>query len=111
MPANPSASLEKPVLQSTCPQTEAIFRRTDNGYARIYFLKSSMGAAIIDTFFQNGYFKIDHAFDLPLPIVHQLQLLEQRIQPGLYKVREYKFFFIIDLEPSKKSHGSFYAKD
>lgn len=111
MPANPSASLENSVLQASCPQTEAIFRRTGNGYARIYFLKSSMSAFIIDTFFQHGHFKIDHAFDLPVSIVNHLQLLEPSIQPGLYKAREYKNFYIIDFEPSKKSRGSSYAQD
>lgn len=100
MPAKPSASLESTLLQTSCPQTEAVFRRTRNGYARIYFLKSSISAAIIDTFFQDGYFRIDHAFDLPATMVHHLQLSEPSILPGCYKVRAYKKFFIIDFEPS-----------
>jgi len=111
MPANPSTSLGDSVLQTNCPQTEAIFRRTGNGYARIYFLKSSMSDFVIDTFFQHGHFRIDYAFDLPAVMVNHLQLLEPSIQPGLYKAREYKFFFIIDFEPSKKSRGSSYAQD
>ena len=111
MPANPIASLENSALQANCPQTEAIFRRTSNGYARIYFLKSSMSTAIIDTFFQDGHFRIDHAFDLPAAMVNHLQLLESSILPGLYKAREYKNFYIIDFEPYKKSRGSSYAQD
>ncbi len=111
MPSNPSAPLQNSGLQANCPHTEAIFRRTGSGYARIYFLKSSMSDFIADTFFQHGHFRIDHAFDLPVSIVNQLQLLEPSIQPGLYKAREYKNFYIIDFEPSKRSRGSSYAQD
>lgn len=106
MLANPSSAVRKPALQTNCPQTEAVFRRTNNGYARIYFLKSSMSTTMIESFFKDGHFRIDHAFDLPTDIVLRLQLKESRLFPGLYKVWEYKDYFIIDFEPSQKSRGA-----
>ena len=94
-----------------CPHTEALFRRTSNGYARIYFMKNSMNADVIAAFFQHGHFRIDHAFDIPQSIVQNLQLKDRRVLPGLYKMRAYKDFFIIDLEPMQKSHAITYALD
>ena len=111
MLASPTSSVLNTVVPANCPQTEAVFRRTNNGYARIYFLKSSMSAAITDSFFKDGHFRIDHAFDLPLSIVHQCQLKDSRVYPGLYKVLEYKDFFIIDFEPLQKFHGTAYTPD
>ena len=95
----------------TCPHTEAVFRRTNNGYARIYFMKNAMNADVITAFFQHGHFRIDHAFELPMSIVQSLQLKDRRVPPGLYRMRAYKDFFIIDLEPITKSHGTAYALD
>ena len=111
MQASPTSAVRKSVLQSNCPQTEAVFRRTDNGYARIYFLKRSMSTTIIDSFFKDGHFRIDQTFDLPSNIVLRLQLKESKLYPGLYKVIEYKDYFIIDFEPSQKSRGTTYAQD
>lgn len=112
MHVNPSpSSVSNPVLNKSCPQTEAVFRRTSNGYARIYFLKSLMNAEMISAFFRHGHFRVDHAFDLPISIVQRLQLKEQRVPPGLYKLREYEDFFIIDFDPKRRSIGNSYAID
>lgn len=111
MPVSPTSSLKDSALPTACPQTEAVFRRTSNGYARLYFLKNSMSASVVEAFFMDAYFRVDHAFDFPPEIVHDLQLVTSSVQPGLYKMREYKEFFIIDFEPLKKSRGSSYAQD
>ncbi len=99
MPTNPSPSVSRTHLKTSCPQTEAVFRRTENGYARVYFLKSSIKASIVDTFFQNGIFRVEQAFDLPWAIVQSLDLKKNRIDSGLYKVRDFKNFYIIDFDP------------
>lgn len=103
---NPASINALTSKRSSCPHTEAVFRRTTNGYARICFMKNSMNAEVIAAFFQHGHFRIDHAFELPMSIVHHLELKERQVSAGLYKLRTYKDFFIIDLDPSMKSQGS-----
>lgn len=106
-----AASVHPAALKKKCPQTEAVFRRTSNGYARIYFMKNLLDADIITTFFQHEHFRIDQAIDLPISIVKNLDLKDCRVSPGLYKIRAYKDFFIIDLDPLSKVHGIMHAQD
>lgn len=106
-----AASVHPASLKKKCPQTQAVFRRTSNGYARIYFMKNSLDADIITTFFQHEHFRIDHAIDLPISIVNNLDLKDCRVSPGLYKIRAYKDFFIIDLDPLGKVHGIMHTQD
>jgi hypothetical protein len=111
MSVSSAASVHYSTSSKKCPHTEAVFRRTSNGYARIYFMKNSMNAEVIAAFFQHGHFRIDHAFEIPESIVQNLQLSEHRVGPGLYRMRAYKDFYIIDLDPSGKSHGTAYMLD
>lgn len=108
MHSNPASDSADPGnLKKPCPRTEVVFRRTQNGYARIYFMKSSMSADVVANFFQHDYFKIDNAFELPVPIVQRLQLNERRVGAGCYKLRENKDYYIIDLDPATRVPGHF----
>lgn len=99
-------SVDPANLNTPCPRTEVVFRRTTSGYVRIYFLKRSMNAEVIAKYFQHDYFRIDDGFELPPAIVHGLGLTDRQVGAGFYKMRSCRNFFIIDLAPDmRKSTG------
>lgn len=92
---------------SHCDRAKVLFRKTNSGYIRIFFLKKSMKPEFKEKYFYNGLFQVDHPIELPDFLVDSFGLKAGTIYAGKYKVREFDGLLAVDFDPwGLKSHGS-----
>lgn len=83
-------------IHEKCPKVKASLKLSAQGYLQMCFFKSTMEQEIIHLHFGGGFFRIEAAFEVPVPLAHVLGLKEHRIRSGAYKVQEFEDHFLVD---------------
>lgn len=82
-----------------CLDAQTHFQCTPAGFLRICFIKSSMKALAIQTYFGGEYFQLDEDFEVPADLVSSLGLKTNRVSAGRYRIRRGAACFIVDFDP------------